>query len=60
MQNNIHYTNNTPMNIDLVFPYFQEAYKTGVLHDDVADLFSINIIKGINPDGTDRMIINMA
>ena len=55
-----HYVNNTPSDISMLFPYFKEAYKTGVLHDDIADLFTIRILKGINDDGTDRMIIEAA
>lgn len=60
MTKNIHYVNNTSSDLRPIWPVFEEAYKTGVLHDDYADLFSIEILKGYNPDGSDRMIINAA
>ena len=60
MTKNIHYVNNTSSDLRAIWPIFEEAYKTGVLHEDYADLFSIEILKGYNPDGTDRMIINAA
>jgi hypothetical protein len=58
--NTTHYVNNTNSDIGILFPFFADAYKTGVLHDDIADLFNITILKGYNPDGTDRMIIEAA
>jgi hypothetical protein len=60
MKQNIHYVNNSGCNIDFVFSVFQEAYKTGKLNEDFEDMFSIEILKAYNPDGTDRMIINAA
>ena len=39
---------------------FADAFKTGVLCEDFADLFTITILKGFNADGTDRMIISDA
>ncbi len=60
MTNNIHYVNNTGADIAFLLPFFADAYKTGALHEDVADMFTINILKGYNPDGTDRMIIEAA
>lgn len=56
----IQYVNNTPSNIEPIFHVFAAAYVSGVLDEDFADLFTINILKGFNPDGTDRMIINAA
>ena len=56
----IHYVNNTCTDLSMFFPMFAEAYKTGVLHEDIADLFAIKILKGYNPDGSDRMIIEFA
>lgn len=58
MTSSIHYVNNTNSDLRLVWAYFQEAYVTGQLHDDVSDLFNIRFIDGINKDGTKRMIIN--
>lgn len=57
---NIHYVNNTRADIAPFFTAFAEAYKTGALNEDFADLFNITILKGYNPDGTDRMIIEVA
>lgn len=56
----IHYVNNTPSNINSFADVFADAYKTGVLSEDFADLFTINILKAYNTDGSDRMIINAA
>lgn len=57
MIKNIHYVNNTLSNIEPIMQYFIDAYSTGVLHDDIADLFVIKILKDFNPDGSDRMMI---
>jgi hypothetical protein len=54
---NIHYVNNTPSDISLLFPFFKDAYNTEVLHEDVADLFTISFVNGLNEDGSKRMII---
>lgn len=56
----IHFVNKTGQDISSVMPHFKEALKTGVLHDDIADLFEIVILKAFNADGTDRMIIDFA
>ena len=60
MNTNIHYVNNTNADISKFFAVFADAYKTGALNEDFADLFAITILKGYNPDGTDRMIIEAA
>lgn len=60
MAENIHYVNNTGSDIRPVFAAFERAYETGVLDEDFADLFEIEILKAFNPDGSDRMIINAA
>ena len=39
---------------------FKDAYKTGVIHEDYEDIFTVKLLKGYNPDGTDRLIVNMA
>ncbi|PCB24147.1 hypothetical protein CJT92_30570 [Pseudomonas aeruginosa] len=58
---NVHYVDNSGTNAaGLFFPQFAEAYKTGVLCEELADLFEIEILKSFNEDGTDRMIINPA
>ena len=56
----IHYVNNTGADISDLFPYFAEAYKTGKLHEDVADLFIVRMLKSYNPDGSDRLVIEAA
>lgn len=60
MTANIHYVNNTPTDIRGVFPFFAEAYKTGVLPEAVADLFAIRFVDGLNADGSRRMIVEAA
>lgn len=60
MTANIHYVNNTPSDIRGLFPFFADAYKTGVLHEDVADLFNIRFVDGVNADGSRRMLIDAA
>jgi hypothetical protein len=57
---NIHYVNNTPSDISLLFPYFKDAYNNEVLHEDVSDLFNIHFVSGLNEDGSKRMIIEAA
>lgn len=56
----IHYANNTCADIRMFEPVFAEVYVTGVLDEDYAELFTIEILKGFNADGTDRMIISAA
>jgi hypothetical protein len=54
------FVNNSNSDIRTIQPVFDEAYVTGALPDDYADLFSIEILKGYNEDGTDRMVIDHA
>ncbi len=58
--NPVHYVNNTGTDIRILESVFAKAYATGVLDEDYADLFTIEILKGFNADGTDRMIISAA
>jgi hypothetical protein len=58
--NIVHYGINCNADISFLMPYFQEAYKTGVLHEDIADCFTIKILVGYNSDGSNRMIIDFA
>jgi hypothetical protein len=39
---------------------FAKAYKTGVLCEELADMFTLTFLDGQNPDGTKRMIVNFA
>lgn len=57
---NFQFVNNSPCDLRPVWPVFEEAYLTGTLPDDFADLFTIEILKGYNLDGSDRMVINAA
>lgn len=57
MSKNVHYVNNTCADISPWFALFAEAYRTGVICESLSDLFSITILKGYNPDGSDRMVI---
>jgi hypothetical protein len=54
------FENNSGIVIRLIFGFFEEAYQTGVLPEDVADVFAIRILKAYNADGSDRMIIERA
>lgn len=58
--NNIHYVNNTGLDLINFFGAFSSAYSTGVLPDELADLFIISFVDGENADGSRRMVINAA
>lgn len=62
LSKNVHYVDNSHGAIATrhFFPQMAEAYKSGVVCEDLADLIEIEILKGFNEDGTDRMIINPA
>lgn len=45
--------NNSNQDIELVKPYFLDFANTGVLHEDIADLFSAYIVE----DGGYRKVI---
>ena len=60
---NIHFVNNTPTDIfadSMLDAAFADAYVTRTLPDELADLFSLEFVEGLNDDGTVRMIINPA
>lgn len=54
------FVNSSNSDIRMIQPIFDEAYATGELPEEYADLFTIEILKGYNEDGTDRMIIDHA
>ncbi|BAR92361.1 hypothetical protein [Pseudomonas phage PS-1] len=54
------FVNNSNSDIRVIQPVFDDAYVTGALPDDYADLFTIEILNGYNEDGTDRMVIDHA
>ena len=62
MIQNTHYVNNTPSDIRMVFPLplLKQAYVTGLLPEELEDLFTIRFVDGVNHDGTRRMIIEAA
>lgn len=57
---NFKFVNNSNSDIRVIESVFLAAYLTGVLDEDYADLFTIEILKGYNEDGSDRMIIDHA
>jgi hypothetical protein len=60
MKENIHYVNNSNMDIRLFFAVFQSAFESGILNEDFRDIFSITFLNAYNHDGSDRMIIEAA
>jgi len=57
---NIHYVNNTGEKLEDFFQVLKDAYATGKLPDDYADIFTIKILEKYNQDGSNRMIIGWA
>lgn len=53
----IHYVNNSGCDISSYFEAFKEAYISGELNEDFADIFDIEFLREYNEDGSDRMII---
>lgn len=49
MTKNIHYVNNTSSDLRAIWPIFEEAYKTGVLHEDYADFFLSKYSRATTP-----------
>ena len=52
--------NNSGQNIDIVRPYFLAFVKTGVLHDDVSDLFDVKLMNGVTAGYAKTLIVDMA
>ena len=44
MIQNTHYVNNTPSDIRMVFPLLKQAYVTGLLPEELEDLFTIRFV----------------
>ena len=57
---NVHIVNNSRCDIRPFQYAFDEAYVTGVLCEELADLFSITFLDGMNADGSRRMIVTAA
>lgn len=57
---NVKFVNNTCLDLRLVWSAFEEAYVTGSLCECLSDMFEVTILKGVNSDGSDRLIINNA
>lgn len=57
---NIHIVNKTGQDLRMFDPVLKEAYRTGKLPEDYADIFSIDFLDGLNPDGSKRMLVGMA
>jgi hypothetical protein len=46
---------------EFVYPYVRDAVKNGTpLPEELADSFTLTILKGFNDDGSDRGILNWA
>lgn len=61
LNKNIKFVNNTYATISRDFQsVLESAYDNKFLCDDWNDILTINFVQGLNPDGSDRMIINWA
>lgn len=60
MQKNIKYFNKTGKVLERVGFDYAKAYAAKQLPECLADLLVIEFITGLNPDGTDRMVITWA
>jgi hypothetical protein len=52
--------NNSRCDISPFDRVFLAAYDSRCLPEELSDLFTIRFLSGINEDGTDRMIVEMA
>ena len=52
--------NNSGCDIQPFDSVFLAAYESRFLPEELSDLFTIHFVSGINDDGTDRMIVEMA
>lgn len=57
---NVKFVNNTGVDLRSVWPVFEDAYVTGSVCECFSDLFDVKLLKGVNADGSDRLIINAA
>ena len=58
--NNYRVVNNSFCDIRPFDDVFANAAITGVLPEELADLFSITLLKGFNDDGSNRLIVEAA
>jgi hypothetical protein len=57
---NYRVVNNSGCDIRPFDEVFAIAATTGVLPEELADLFSVKLLKGFNPDGSNRLIVEAA
>jgi len=57
---NVKIVNNSGCDIRPFDRVFLAAYDSRSLPEELADLFTIRFVGGLNADGTDRMIVDMA
>lgn len=57
---NYRVVNNSGCDIRPFDKVFAIAATNGVLPDELADLFSVTLLKGFNPDGSNRLIVEAA
>lgn len=55
---NTKYVNNTGSDIILIMPAIDEFIKTWVMNEDLQDIFTFTTVKGLNDDGSDRIIVD--
>ena len=58
--NNYRVVNNSCCDISMFDREFLAASDTGALPDELADLFSVRLLKGFNADGSNRLIVEAA
>jgi hypothetical protein len=58
--NNHRVVNNSLCDIRPFDHVFASAATTGVLPEELADLFTITLLKGFNADGSNRLIVEAA
>ena len=56
---NLKLVDNTGANTAPWLPVLCEAVDAGALPEEFADVFELSILKGYNPDGSDRGILTM-
>ena len=57
---NVQIVNNTGADIRKWFPVILDAIKAGELPEELADVFSLRVLRGVNPDGSDRGVVDWA
>ena len=58
--NSYRVVNNSCCDISMFDHIFLQASDTGILPEELADLFVVRLLKGFNADGTNRLIVEAA